>query len=208
MNREPEDDDTEILGADAPAPAEEETVIDTPSPDRTEVAGSHPRGEANVLGRGGRLETQNVKAERRVPVGVMLAVTLVACVTVAAVYYLHRDPGEPVARTPADAASLQSQTMALVDSRLSAGDIETLPARLIGLLGPEPETEELALLLHDATHLADMHSLLQRGQVHRVAEMRASVALATPRLERAAVTAGRCGGRAAATLLAGGGDLR
>ena len=61
MNRESGEDDTEILGTEAPAPAEEETVIDTPTADRTEVATTRPRVEANVLGRGGRLETQKVR---------------------------------------------------------------------------------------------------------------------------------------------------
>jgi hypothetical protein len=186
MSRE-SDDDTEILSSGDFALADEDTVVDTPTLDATEVADVGQPTEANVLGRGRRLETTERKAERRVPVGVMATVTLIACLTVAALYYLHRNPGEDATPPPGVARDLQSEAAALMASVLSGGDIETLPAQLIGLLGHDPASAAHAGLLREATRLADMDALLQQGHVLRVAAMRASGAFNTPGLERVAV---------------------
>ena len=186
MSRE-SDDDTEIVSSGDFALAEDETVVDSPTRDATEVADLGQPTEANVLGRGRRLETTERKVERRVPVGVMATVTLIACLTVAALYYLHRKPGEDASPPPEFARDLQSEAAALMASVLSGGDIETLPAQLIGLLGHDPASPAHAGLLREATRLADMNALLQQGHVLRVAAMRGSGAFNTPGLERVAV---------------------
>ena len=186
MSRE-SDDDTENLSSGDFALADEDTVVDTPTLDATEVADVGQPTEANVLGRGRRLETTERKAERRVPVGVMATVTLIACLTVAALYYLHRNPGEDATPPPGVARDLQSEAAALMASVLSGGDIETLPAQLIGLLGHDPASAAHTGLLREATRLADMKALLQQGHVLRVAAMRGSGAFNTPGLERVAV---------------------